>query len=170
MWRFFIMFSLILIALFALELVKSVQVWVVMPWTEILARVSAAILVLFDSSVQVHGVVIQNMTTFSGVSIEPGCNGVEACIVLIAAIIAFPAPWKYKLMGVAAGVLAVQGLNILRIISLFYLVQWSAAAFKFAHLYLWQALIMLDVLVIWLVWIRFVLRNAASEEPTCEPA
>jgi hypothetical protein len=26
--------------------------------------------------------------------------------------------------------------------------------FEFAHLYVWQALIMLDVLVVWLIWIR----------------
>ena len=26
--------------------------------------------------------------------------------------------------------------------------------FEWAHLYVWQALIMLDVLVVWLVWVR----------------
>ena len=36
--------------------------------------------------------------------------------------------------------------------------QW----FEFAHLYLWQALIMLDVLVVWLLWIRWVGRQAAQ--------
>jgi hypothetical protein len=40
------------------------------------------------------------------------------------------------------------------IISLFYLGQWRMDVFEFAHLYLWQALIMLDVLVVWLIWIR----------------
>ena len=47
MWRFFVMFSLILIALFSLELLKSVQAWAVMPWTDMLARISAAPLVFF---------------------------------------------------------------------------------------------------------------------------
>jgi hypothetical protein len=28
--------------------------------------------------------------------------------------------------------------------------------FEFAHLYLWQALIMLDVLVVWLLWVRYL--------------
>ena len=48
----------------------------------------------------------------------------------------------------------VQVANILRIISLFYLGQWRMDAFEFAHLYLWQGLIMLDVLVVWLIWVR----------------
>ena len=26
--------------------------------------------------------------------------------------------------------------------------------FEWAHLYVWQALIMLDVLVVWLIWVR----------------
>jgi hypothetical protein len=26
--------------------------------------------------------------------------------------------------------------------------------FEWAHLYVWQALIMLDVLVVWLLWVR----------------
>ena len=51
-------------------------------------------------------------------------------------------------IGLVAGVVAVQGLNIIRIISLFYLGQWNREVFEWAHLYVWQALIMLDVLVV----------------------
>ena len=102
------------------------------------------------------------------VSIEAGCNGVEATIVLLAAILAFPAPWKHKLVGVAAGIVAVQGLNVLRVISLFYLGQWNRDVFEWAHLYVWQALIMLDVLIVWLVWVRTlppVERDAGAGPP-----
>ena len=73
---------------------------------------------------------------------------------LVAAILAFPASWKRRLIGLAVGVVAVQGLNIIRVISLFYLGQWDLRVFEWAHLYVWQALIMLDVLVVWLVWVR----------------
>ena len=90
------------------------------------------------------------------VSIEAGCNGIEATIVLVAAIFAFPAPWRDRLIGLAAGIVAVQGLNIVRVISLFYLGQWNMQVFEWAHLYVWQALIMLDVLVVWLVWVRLL--------------
>ena len=40
--------------------------------------------------------------------------------------------------------------------------KWNQEAFDFAHLYLWQALIMLDVLVVWLLWIRTVARNQGA--------
>ena len=55
-----------------------------------------------------------------------------------------------------AGIVAVQGLNVVRVISLFYLGQWNMQVFEWAHLYVWQVLIMLDVLVVWLVWVRLL--------------
>ena len=55
-----------------------------------------------------------------------------------------------------------QAANILRVISLYYLGKWDKQVFDFAHLYLWQALIMLDVLVVWLLWIRAVARNQGA--------
>ena len=60
------------------------------------------------------------------------------------------------------GFLAVQGLNVVRVISLFYLGQWNTQVFNFAHEYLWQALIMLDVLIVWLLWIRAGNKAAAA--------
>jgi len=151
--RFFLIFLVILSGLFAAELTPPGQA-LVTPWTGILARLSASLIKLFDPNVVAYGKVIQNPTSGFGVTIEAGCNAVEASIILIAAMLAFPAPWRHKVLGAAVGILAVQGVNVLRIISLFYLGQWRMDVFEFAHLYLWQALIMLDVLVVWLIWIR----------------
>ena len=114
---------------------------------------------LFDANVVATGKVMRSTANGFAVSIEAGCNGVEATIVLIAAILAFPASWPRKLAGLAAGIAAVQGLNVVRVISLFYLGQWSFQVFEWAHLYLWQALIMLDVLVVLLIWVRTLPRD-----------
>ncbi len=156
MLRFFLLFIVIQVVLFGGELYGPVQTGLVIPWTATLARISAGLLQTFDPDVHAYGVVIQSLKNGFGVSIQPGCNGVEACIILIAAMLAFPAPWKYKLAGIGIGIAAVQGVNIVRVISLFYLGQWNMKVFEFAHLYLWQALIMLDVLVVWLLWVRFL--------------
>lgn len=160
MLRFFFLFLAILLVLFYVELLHSVQNVVIAPWTVALAKISAALLWIFDPSILAYGNIIQNIRTGVGVQIEPGCNGIEACIVLVSAILAFPARWRYKIIGILMGVLAVEAVNVLRVISLFYLLQWSRPAFEFAHLYLWQALIMLDVLVVWFVWVRFVGQRA----------
>jgi exosortase H (IPTLxxWG-CTERM-specific) len=154
MTRFFVLFLVILVALFAAELTPPVQNALVLPWTEGLARISAAIVVLFDPHVIAYGKILQSTTTGFSVSIEAGCNGIEAAIILIAAMLAFPASWKSRVIGVIAGLFAVQALNIVRVISLFYIGQWNMQVFEWAHLYLWQMLIMLDVLIVWLIWIR----------------
>lgn len=156
MLRFFLLFIVIQAALFGVELLNPVQVALVTPWTATLARLSAGVLQVFDPDVHSYGVVIQSLKNGFGVSIQPGCNGVEACIILVAAMLAFPSPWKYKLIGIGLGIVAVQAVNVLRVISLYYLGQWDMRVFEFAHLYLWQALIMLDVLIVWLVWVRFL--------------
>ena len=154
MIRFFALFIAVQAGLFAAELTPWAQEYFVIPWTNALATISAWLVTLVDPNVAASGKVLRSTANGFAVSIESGCNGVEATIVLVAAMLAFPAPWQRRLLGLAVGIVAVQGLNIIRVISLFYLGQWDLRVFEWAHLYVWQALIMLDVLVVWLVWVR----------------
>lgn len=161
MARFLAVFLAVLVGLFAAELSHPVQEAIVLPWTEALARISSGLVSAFDSQVVSHGKVLQSTRNGFAVSIEAGCNGIEASLILIASILAFPATWKQRAAGAAAGLVAIQVLNIVRLVSLFYLGQWSLRAFEWAHLYIWQALIMLDALVVWLLWVRHIGRVPA---------
>lgn len=154
MRRFFVVFIALQLLLFGLELLQPVQQHVVLPVTAGIAQLCALLMSWLDPSVASHGKVLMNPQSGFGVSIEPGCNGIEACIVLVAAMLAFPAQWRHRLLGIAVGIAAVQAFNVVRIVSLFYLGQWNMAWFRFAHEYLWQALIMLDVLFIFMLWAR----------------
>jgi hypothetical protein len=42
-------------------------------------------------------------------------------------------------------------------------------AFEWAHQYVWQALIMLDVLIVWLIWVRRVPRTDDAGLPPGTP-
>lgn len=154
MRRFFLIFIALQLLLFGIEMLQPVQQYFVLPWTTLLAQACVALVTLFDVNAAAIGKVLWNPASGFGVSIEPGCNGVEAYIVLFAAIVAFPSNWKHRFWGLGLGFVAVQALNVARVVSLFYLGQWNDTAFKVAHEYLWQGLIMLDVLVVWLVWVR----------------
>jgi exosortase H (IPTLxxWG-CTERM-specific) len=164
MLRFLLTFVAVLLLLFVAQLTPPVQQHVIIPFTGFLAQASAWIAGLFDPSVVSQGKQLLNGRTGAGVIIEAGCNGVEACIILVAALAAYPAGWRAKLVGLAVGLVAVQAVNLVRIISLFYLSQWSQPVFEFAHLYLWQALIMLDVVVVWLLWMRWATRLRYRDE------
>jgi exosortase H (IPTLxxWG-CTERM-specific) len=157
--RFVTVFVLILATLFTLEMLEPVQEHVIVPFTAMLAHLSAAIILPFDSSAIAYGKVLQFKDTGFAISIEAGCNGVEAAIVLIAAIIAFPASWRARLTAISLGFLAIQVMNLARIISLFYLGNWNMEFFSWIHLYLWPVLIMLDVLIVFVVYLRYLSSN-----------
>ena len=135
------------------------------PWTDLVARASSGFIRAFDGTAQSAGKMVYNAKTGFAMTIEAGCNGVEAMLVLLAGIIAWPAPWKHKLVGLAIGAVAIQSLNLVRIVSLFYLGQWDLDWFTWAHLYAWQALIMLDALIVWMLWIRAVPEEPAAPAP-----
>jgi exosortase H (IPTLxxWG-CTERM-specific) len=164
MTRYLFSFLALMLALFVFQLSPWGQEYVVLPFTGLIAQLSAWLLQLWDPQVLAQGKIIWNTENQFAVSIEAGCNGVEAGIVLVSAMLAFPAPWKAKLTGILIGNLTVQVLNLVRIISLFYLGQWDETLFEWAHLYVWQALIMLDVLVVFLVWLRWLDKRKASPQ------
>ena len=159
MSKFILIFLVVLVALFTLEMLAPVQAAVVQPFTASLATLSAALITPFDSDVIAYGRVIAHSVNGFAVSIESGCNGVEAAIVLIAGVLAYPAPWRYRLLAILAGFLTIQVLNIVRIISLFYLGQWNLDIFNWTHLYLWPVFIMLDVLIVFILYLRLLERR-----------
>jgi exosortase H (IPTLxxWG-CTERM-specific) len=159
MLRFLAVFACCLLLLFV-ELLPPVQTHVIEPFTTAIAQISVWLMRLFDHGVIAQHDEIRNALTGSGIKIVAGCSGVEAVLILVSAVLAFPAPWKYKLAGIGLGFLAIQTLNLVRIISLYYLHEWNLVWFEWFHLYLWQALIILDALVFWLIWLRWLPREA----------
>lgn len=96
----------------------------------------------------------------SGFAIEmrDGCNAVNVTILLWSAMLAFPAPWKMRTLGLVTGSAVIQALNIVRFISLFYLGQYNMPLFDFAHGYLWESLLVLDSMVLFWLWADRVAR------------
>ena len=153
----------LILGLFLLEIYEPVRQALILPFTGLIASISSWLVQIFDGNVVASGDVIRDSISGYAIQIAPGCNGVEAMIILLAAIIAFPAPFLYKLKGLFWGFLAIQALNMVRIISLFYLLQWDRNWFEWFHLYLWQALIILDALVVWLIWLRYLPKHHKPE-------
>lgn len=159
MARFLLIFCSALTVLFVLEMLAPVQAAVIQPFTSALAALSTALILPFDAQVIAEGRILRDSVSGFAVSIESGCNGVEAAIVLIAGVLAFPATWQQKAIAIVAGFVFVQALNIFRIISLFYLGQWHYALFEWTHLYFWPVLIMLDVLVVFAIYLRWLAKQ-----------
>ena len=158
--RFLLLFPLSLTAGFALLQVPFVDSFIVR-FTTSLVGISAFLIHLCGGKAVVSGATLMSPASGFGVHVENGCNAVNVTILLWSAILVYPAAWTGKLQGLAAGTLALHALNLLRIITLFYLGQYNQAWFEFAHLYLWEGLIVLDTLAIFWGWAVLVRRGAA---------
>ncbi|WP_339899060.1 archaeosortase/exosortase family protein [uncultured Gilvimarinus sp.] len=99
MGRFLGVFFCVMTGLFVLELLPVGQRYLVAPLTVALTHSCAFIIELLGRELLVDGILIIDNASGFTVQIAAGCNGVEAMILLIAAIVAFPAPWRYKLGG-----------------------------------------------------------------------
>lgn len=175
MVRFVVLFTVLLLGLFTFYLLPWGEKYMSEPITSAVAVVSAAIMKLFDPNITSHGIVIMDKVTQHGIQVVKGCNGMEAVIILFAAVFAFPATFKQKMIGFVSGFLAIHALNVVRIISLFYIAKYSHTWFEWFHLYVWQMLIILDALVVWLLWLRWInkgrpRRQAPASNELARPA
>lgn len=68
-----------------------------------------------------------------GINILNGCEGVEVLFLLVAALCAFPLTLRWRLAGLAAGMLFVFVLNQARILALFYAFRADKALFGLLH-------------------------------------
>src|SRR5262249_21431916 len=106
-------FAALLAAAYFLVAWRPVNDAVIVPFTAADARRSAAILNVLGEGVTVVGTEIRS-GHFS-VNIENGCNGVETALLFGSAVLAFPSPWKRRLLGLVLGFAAIQVINLVRV-------------------------------------------------------
>jgi exosortase H (IPTLxxWG-CTERM-specific) len=123
---------------------------VIVPFTAGVARVSGALLQGIGQPVDVYGTVIRSSRF--GVNINNGCNGVEAMLILLASIVAFPASLKARTIGLALGAVCVQLLNAVRIVTLYLLGAYQPRLFDMFHTAVWQILVILSAIAFFLIW------------------
>lgn len=126
-----------------------------------LVWVSQGLIQTCGGKATLEGAILRAPSGFA-VEMRDGCNGVNVTILLFSAMLAFPAPRRMKAVGVIAGGFVIQALNILRFISLFYLGQYSATWFDFAHNYFWESLLVLDTMVIFWLWVSRVKKGVLA--------
>jgi exosortase H (IPTLxxWG-CTERM-specific) len=156
--RFLALFLVILVGGFALLSLRQVNDALVEPFTAGIAHASGAALALLGQDVTMSGTVIR--TPRFAVNIRNGCNGVEAMIIFLAAVLAFPASWRARGIGLLLGVVVIQVVNLVRVVALFltgaYLPEW----FDSSHTVVWQSVVIGCAVLLWLFWAaRFAARR-----------
>jgi exosortase/archaeosortase family protein len=117
------------------------------------ATLSSKILNLLPLHTRVNSDIIFS-SQFS-ISIKRGCDAMEAIGLFLCALLAFPARWKAKFIGLIAGVCILFFMNIVRITTLFLIGVYYPAAFDIMHVEVWQMIFIILSIVLWLLWLRY---------------
>jgi exosortase H (IPTLxxWG-CTERM-specific) len=123
---------------------------VVVPYTTFVARVSGNLLGLLGEDITIKGCVLRSPRF--AVTIYNGCNGLITSLIFISGVLAFPARWNAKLFGVVGGLLSIQIINLVRIISLFYIGVFLPRFFNQSHIFIWQSIVILAGVTLWVFW------------------
>ncbi len=152
--RFLLLFFALLITGFFVLALRPVNDAVVVPFTAGIARVSGAVLRLFGEDLTVVGCDLRSPRF--AVTIYNGCNGLITSLIFVSAVLAFPARIGAKLVGVVGGLLAIQLVNLVRILALFYTGVFAPEWFDESHLVIWQSIVILCGVALWMLWARAV--------------
>ena len=152
-WKFLLLFVASALCMFALLLAPPVRP-LVDGFSGRLAFAAGWVIRASGGACLQHAAFLSNPARGFTMEVRDGCNGANVVILLWAAILSYPAGRRWKLIGLGAGLAAIMPLNLLRLITLFYLGQYHPAIFDFAHLYLWEMLIIIDAMAVFALWVR----------------
>jgi len=158
--RFLILFVVILTVSFLVIAFQTVNDAFVDPYTEVIARMAAGILRMLGEDAAVHTTQRDILLSSPRVSVTiyNGCNGLITSLIFISGVLAFPAGWRAKVVGTMVGLLAIQAINQVRIVSLFYIGIFLPQFFNESHIFIWQSLVIIAGVAMWIVWAH----NAAA--------
>ena len=148
--RFLVLFLAILGVSFTAIAVKPVNDTIIVPYTAFVARLSGAVLRLLGENATVDSCVVRSPRF--AVTIYNGCNGLITSLIFISGVLAFPARWGAKVAGVLGGLVAIQLINLIRIISLFYIGIYLPSFFNQSHIFIWQSVVILAGVALWVTW------------------
>src|SRR5215471_12881512 len=158
--RFALIFGVSFLAGIGLLLTPPVQS-VDTAFSRALVKVSHGLIGACGGHATRTGAILRAPSGFA-VEMRDGCNAINVTLLLWSAVLAFPASWKMKALGMGAGSIIIQVLNIIRFVSLFYIGQYSMRWFDFAHEYLWESLLVLDTMVVFWLWVVRVSRSTVA--------
>jgi exosortase H (IPTLxxWG-CTERM-specific) len=117
------------------------------------ARLSSLILNGFGVPSFVSGLTIES-TQFA-FTVQRGCDALEPSWFFLTAVLAFPARFMRKVLGVLAGVTLLNLLNLIRIASLFLVGSYYPSAFNTIHVELWPAAFIILSILLWIGWVAW---------------
>ena len=122
-------------------------------YTRGIVAITAKVLGILSIPCTYQGSIIQ-LPSIS-LDVKFGCNGLEAVMIYSVAVIAFPSSWKKKLIGISAGFLIIQVVNVLRIAALGYSGIHFKSLFEYIHIYVAQGIMIAVALGVFFLYLNY---------------
>jgi exosortase/archaeosortase family protein len=116
------------------------------------ARLAGLVLHAFDPAVRVVGNDVIGRTSLT---VAKNCDAMDVTLLFVSALVAFPAPWPRRFAGIGAGVVVLTAVNVLRIISLYYVDLHWRSAFDVIHAEVWPLALVGLAVAAFLWWSRW---------------
>jgi exosortase/archaeosortase family protein len=116
------------------------------------ARIAGGLLSLLDATVHVEGA---NILGRFPMKIVKDCDAMEVNILLASAVLAFPARWWRRALGVAIGIFLLAVANLIRIAGLYLIGVGAPNAFEAAHRDLFPLLLVGVTALLFAAWARW---------------
>jgi exosortase family protein XrtM len=103
----------------------------------------------------------------SSLNVTRGCEGIEMFLLLVAAVVAFPATWQRRLQGLMLGSILAYILSVIRLMALHYILHYSPRTWEALH---GLILPLGPIIIMTLFFMRWSAGNPASPAQTAAHA
>lgn len=126
------------------------------------ARASAVVLASLGHRAKANEASVS--TSRFSFEIRRGCDASEPIFLFVAAIVAFRARWRWKVVGTLLGSSMLIVANLVRIITLYFTGVYWPKAFEVMHVDVWQALFVVLTVALWVAWAIWSMRGERCVE------
>lgn len=92
------------------------------------------------------------------------CTGLYEMIIFSAMVLSYPTNIKNKIYGIVSGIAIIYVLNMLRLVSISWVLVYHVDRFDFVDRYLWQISLVVFISVTYTMWLRLIERSGSSSQ------
>jgi exosortase/archaeosortase family protein len=126
------------------------------PHLGLVARSTGAVLGVLGQEITVNGTSVSS-PDFS-MEIVRGCDAIEPTAAFVAAVLASPVAFWAKIPGILIGAAAMLVINLIRLVSLYFVGVHFPKVLDIMHLDVWQATFVVLAICFWTIWVQWATR------------
>lgn len=127
------------------------------PVSSLFATVTAGVLNFFGQEATSNGMNI--ISPAYSLSIKKGCDAIAPIMLVVTGVLLFPAEWKKKLIGIGIGLGSLFLLNLIRIVSLYFIGIHAPDMFEFMHIEFWQVVFIGLAILYFFYWLNWAIKS-----------